>query len=160
MEYGCQQIALKSETTDLAIIEYLCGEANKLHNCGVFLTRQVLFKAHRWLSRFDLNNQLRTHPHYRSVAAQAAQQVLGSVYESFQSYRELNKRYQQGELARKPRLPRYRKPGLHAIAFPKQAIKLEGNRVRLPLGNQVRVWYRPTQRPNPAIVPTLWHSFC
>ncbi|MGK7918483.1 MAG: hypothetical protein AB4080_00525 [Trichodesmium sp.] len=38
---GCQQVLLHPDKNLLAILEYLCGEANKVFNCSVYYARQV-----------------------------------------------------------------------------------------------------------------------
>lgn len=43
--YGCQQHLVKTNPEIMAILEYLCTEANKLTNCGIYYCRQMLFKA-------------------------------------------------------------------------------------------------------------------
>jgi hypothetical protein len=76
------------------------------------------------------------NPHYRGVAAQAAQQVLKGVVESFNSFDRLLEKFRQGEIE-KPKLPGYRKKGgLSAISFPAQALQfdIETGMCRLPLG--------------------------
>jgi putative transposase len=86
-----------------------------------------------------LNYEYRKNLHYQFLCAQAAQQVLLSVAEAFNSFRKLKASYNKGEIADKPKPPKYRKKGgLALIAYPKQAISLVENRVRLPLGKKVK----------------------
>ncbi len=34
--YGCQQVLLHPDQDLRAVLEYLCGEANKVFNCSVY----------------------------------------------------------------------------------------------------------------------------
>ncbi|MBD2078257.1 IS200/IS605 family element transposase accessory protein TnpB [Phormidium sp. FACHB-592] len=136
--FGCQPILIESNP----VLEFVCSEANKLTNQGLYYARQWYFKTGKYVSKFDLNYQYKPSKHFAALAAQAAQQVLGSVYEAFKSYRELLKLWRAGELADKPKLPNYRtKGGLAVVSYPKQAIKLVDGQVRLPLGNQIKAWF-------------------
>ncbi len=75
--------------------------------------------------------------------SQAAQQTLRGVAEAFKSYKELSKKYNKGELADKPQLPKYRKKGgMGVITYPKQALKLEKGQVRMPLGKKVKALFK------------------
>ena len=38
---GCQQVLLHPDKDLRAVLEYLCGEANKVFNCSVYYARQV-----------------------------------------------------------------------------------------------------------------------
>ncbi len=56
--------------------------------------------------------------------SQAAQQTLRGVAEAFKSYKELSKKYNKGELADKPQLPKYRKKGgMGIITYPCASFK-------------------------------------
>lgn len=137
--FGCQPVLIDSSP----ILEFVCEEANKLTNCGIYYARQWFFKTKKYVSKFDLNYHCKNNRHFAALAAQASQQVLGTIYESFKSYRELLKLWKAGELEEKPKLPDYRKKGgLAVVSYPKQAIKLVDGLVRLPLGQQVKAWFR------------------
>lgn len=43
--FGCQQVLISPDSELKAILEFLCGESNKLHNCGTYLARQLYFKT-------------------------------------------------------------------------------------------------------------------
>lgn len=73
--------------------------------------------------------------------SQAAQQTCHSVFESFKSFKALNKLFRQGKLAERPKPPKYRKGGLNVVTYPKQALKLINGDIRIPLGNKVRAWW-------------------
>jgi IS605 OrfB family transposase len=78
------------------------------------------YKCHTTYPQLD--KVLKDNPHYKAVAAQAAQQTLQTVGESINGYNKLVELYYKGEVDR-PSLPRYRKKGgLAAISFPKQAL--------------------------------------
>jgi len=136
--FGCQPIQIESTP----VLEFVCEEANKLTNSGIYYARQWFFKTGTYVSKFDLNYQCKSSPHFSALAAQASQQVLGSIYESFKSYRKLLKMWRTGELAEKPKLPNYRtKGGLAVVSYPKQAVKLVDGMVRIPLGQKVKAWF-------------------
>jgi IS605 OrfB family transposase len=140
--YGCQQNLINPNPDLLAILEFLCEESNKLHNCGVYLGRQLWFKRRRYLKKFDLNKLLKSNNHYRILYSQVAQQLLLSVTESFKSFYELQKQYHKKTITDKPRPPKYRKKGgFCGLTYPKQALKLRGNQIRLPLGKTVTRWF-------------------
>ena len=70
----------------------------------------------------ELDKVLKENPHYKGLAAQAAQQTLKSVGESITSYNTKVRAYYKGEVDR-PSLPKYRKKGgLAAVTFPRQAL--------------------------------------
>ena len=136
--FGCQQVLI-SNTEILPYLEFICFEANKLINCGTYYGRQIYFKTGKIISKFDLNYEYKKNCHYQFLCAQAAQQVLLSVAEAFNSFRKLVVCYKRGEVVDKPKPPKYRKKnGLALIAYPKQAISLSENRVRFPLGKKVK----------------------
>jgi putative transposase len=142
--FGCQQILIKPDKNLDAVLEFICGEANKLHNCAVYYARQMYFKAHEYVRPFDLNNELKRNPHYSALCAQAAQQVCGAVGESVKSYKGLIKLFKKGELSERPKFPNYRtKGGLHLIAFPKQSLgkRLMDGQIVIPLGQRVQAWF-------------------
>lgn len=88
--FGCQQVLIKPDKELQAVLEFVCGESNKLHNCAVYYARQMYFKAREYVRPFDLNNELKRNPHYGSLCAQAAQQTCGAVGESVKSFKGLN----------------------------------------------------------------------
>ncbi|MGQ9870735.1 RNA-guided endonuclease InsQ/TnpB family protein [Leptodesmis sp.] len=49
--------------------------------------------------------------------------------------------WKRGELAEKPKLPKYRKRGLFTVSYPKRWLKLTDQGIRIPLGNQVKAWF-------------------
>jgi IS605 OrfB family transposase len=142
--FGCQQVLINPERELKAVLEYICSEANKLHNCAIYYARQIYFKTRTCVTAFTLNNQLKSNPHYGALCAQAAQQVCGAVGESIGSFQRLIDSYRQGKLEFKPKFPNYRtKDGLQLIAYPKQALgkKLLDGRVVVPLGKKVQAWF-------------------
>lgn len=124
-----------------AILEYLCSESNKLYNCTTYLARQIYFKTGRYANKYWLASQMKTNPHMKALYTSAAQQTCFSVGEAISGYRELLSLYLQGELADKPRLPKYRKRGLFQISYPKRWLKLKKQGVRVPLGNSCKAWF-------------------
>jgi putative transposase len=140
--YGCQQILLHPDSELEAILEFICKTANSLINCGRYYARQIYFKTQKFLGKYDLEAEYKTNKHFKALHSQAAQQVLRSVSESFESFKKLKQAFNRGEIANKPRPPRYRKSGGFAlVSYPKQALKLIDNKIRIPLGKQVRCWF-------------------
>ncbi|WP_235595849.1 RNA-guided endonuclease InsQ/TnpB family protein [Mastigocoleus testarum] len=131
-----------------------CRNANSLINCAIYYVKQKHYAAlaemdnsrslywrgdelrNGWktyqckdISYAKLCADLKENPHYKALAAQAAQQTLKSVGESITSYNGLVRAYYKGEVNR-PRLLRYRKAGgLAAVTFPAQALAYKDGRV-------------------------------
>ena len=139
--FGCQQVFLHVDKDPQAVIEYLCSESNKLMNCTVYYARQIYFKAHRYAGKAELDEKLKTNKHFQAMYSQAAQQTFHAVFEAFKSFKALNSMFKRGELAEKPRPPKYRKGGLNVVSYPKQALKLLNGHIRIPLGRQVKAWF-------------------
>lgn len=93
--FGCQQVLISPNKDLKAVLEFICGESNKLHNCAIYYARQMYFKAHKYVKPFDLNTELKRNPHYSALCAQAAQQVCGAVGESVKSYKGLIKLFNE-----------------------------------------------------------------
>jgi len=103
------------------------------------LARQWYFKCNYITGKYDLEKELKQNQNYKFLHSQAAQQTLRGVAESFKSFKELSKKYRSGELENCPRLPNYRKKGgLGMITYPKQALRLKGDQVKIPLGRKVK----------------------
>ena len=140
--YGCQQILVKKDTALISTLTFLCEESHKLTNMGIYYARQLYFKAKKAIGKFDLEKVYKNNYHYKVLHSQAAQQTLRTVAESFKSYYGLIKAYQAGKIEDKPRIPNYRKKGgLTVVSYPKQALKLKGNQIRVPLGKTCRRWF-------------------
>jgi putative transposase len=139
--FCCQQILINSSPELRAILEFLCTESNKLHNCGTYLARQLYFKTGKAPGKFDLHRELSKNIHYQAMHSQAGQQCLTTVAESFKSFLGLLKGVKKGTVTQNPRLPNYRKPGLNLVTYPSQAIKLKPEGLRFPLGKKVKAWF-------------------
>ncbi|QOV21603.1 RNA-guided endonuclease InsQ/TnpB family protein [Anabaenopsis elenkinii] len=141
--YGCQQNLIKPDNELRAVLEFICSESHKLTNCGIYYARQLYFKTRKLIGKYDLEKQYKTNKHYQVLYSQAAQQILRSVAESFKSFKELDKKYSKGELHFKPKLPKYRKGvGYSLVTYPKQALKLVGDHIKIPLGSTVKRWFK------------------
>ena len=144
MSYGCQQDRLDLPAFEQSVIEYLCQQANSLGNCAIYALKRATRQANRVDSNYyDLDKHLKENQHYKALFSQAAQQTLMSVCESFSSYDALLQKWYKGELADKPKLPRYRKSGgLAGFAYPAQHLglneTLETGMIRLPLGAMIK----------------------
>ncbi len=140
--YSCQQHLISQPQEVTAILEYICSEANKLTNCGIYFCRQMWFKANYFVKKYELDEQLKNHPHFKAMRSACAQQTLHSVVESFTSFRRLNKLYKEGRLHFQPKLPNYRKKGgLAVVSYPARWVKLIDGKLKFSLGNQVKAWF-------------------
>ncbi|MGD1704831.1 RNA-guided endonuclease InsQ/TnpB family protein [Dapis sp. BLCC M229] len=140
--YGCQSNLISADKQLKAILEFIGSESHKLTNCGIYYARQLYLKTYKIIGKFDLEKEYKRNKHYQVLYSQAAQQILRSVAESFKSFKELSKKYRKGELTDKPHLPKYRKKGgLSLVTYPKQALKLVDNQIRIPLGKTVKRWF-------------------
>ncbi|WP_009632232.1 RNA-guided endonuclease InsQ/TnpB family protein [Synechocystis sp. PCC 7509] len=139
--YGCQQTLISHNNELKAILKYVCAEANKLSNCGLYYARQMYFKAGKIVNKFDLHKQLNKNPHFGALQSQTAQQALTTIAESFKSFLGLLKAYRNGTIADCPKLPNYRKKGLTLVTYPSQAVKLIDHQLRFPLGSKVKTWF-------------------
>jgi putative transposase len=139
---GVQQCLISTDRDTQAILQYICSESNKLHNCAVYYARQIWFKTGAYVTSFDLVNTIGSNKHFAALPSEAAVQTCLSVGESIQSFCELLKKFRNGELAQKPRFPNYRKPGgYQVVSFPKRALRLRDGQIRFPLGLQVKAWF-------------------
>ncbi len=139
--FGCQQVLIHTEPDTQSVIEYVCSESNKVFNCALYYARQIYFKAHRYISKAELDAHLKANKHFQAMHSQAAQQTCHSVFESFKSFKALNSLFKQEKLSEKPRPPKYRKSGLNVVSYPKQALRLVDGQLRIPLGRQVLTWF-------------------
>jgi transposase len=136
-----QQVLIHTYRDTQAIIEYICSESNKVFNGAFYYARQVDFKAHCYATKAELDQELKRNRLFQAMYSQAAQQTCHSVFESFKSFKALNKLFRKGELAAQPRPPKYRKDGLNVISYSKQALKLINGNIRIPLGSKVKTWF-------------------
>ncbi|NET17710.1 MAG: transposase, partial [Okeania sp. SIO1H6] len=140
--YGCQQNLIKESPDVTAILEYICSEANKLTNCGIYYCRQMLFKTGVFLTKAALDRQLKSNIHFKAMRSACAQQTLHSVIESFNSYGKLLKLYKEEKLHFRPKPPSYRKKGgMAVVSYPARWVKLIGNDLKFSLGNQLKAWF-------------------
>ncbi|NEP36489.1 MAG: IS200/IS605 family element transposase accessory protein TnpB [Moorea sp. SIO3B2] len=140
--YGCQQHRITTSPENRAVIEFICSEANKLTNCGIYYCRQILFKAGKYLKNAELDKILKTNIHFKAMRSACAQQTLHGVIESFKSYKALSKLYEKGQLPDKPRVPKYRKKvGMAVVSYPARWVKLVKGQLKFPLGKQVKAWF-------------------
>ena len=136
--YGCQQQLIHTTHDTEAILEFICSEANKLTNCAIYYCRQMFFKAHQYVSNYQLDELMKSNLHFLALRSAVAHKVG----ESFKSYRKLAKLYREGNLENKPKLPKYRKKGgLIAVSYPSRWLKLIDGQVKFTLGKQVKVWF-------------------
>jgi len=140
--FGCQQVLISPDSNLKAILEFLCGESNKLHNCGTYLARQLYFKTGKVPTKFDLHREMSGNSHYQAMYSQVAQQCLTTVAESFKSFFGLLRGIKKGTVTQKPKIPNYRKHGLNLVSYPSQSVKLKPEGLRFPLGSKVKAWFK------------------
>jgi len=137
--YGCQQNRVKPNSDSIPVLEYICRIANNLTNCGIYLARQTFFNENRIIGKFDLEKSLKQQENYKALYSQCSQQTLRSVAESFKSFKKLRKCFFNGEIDKHPKLPTYREKGGLAVAtYPKQALQLKNDHVRVALGKTAK----------------------
>jgi putative transposase len=141
--YGCQQNLIDPNHELRAVLEFICSQSHKLTNCGIYYARQLFFKAKKIIGKYDLEKEYKSNQHYQVLHSQAAQQILRTVAESFQSFKQLNKKSRGGELHFQPKLPKYRKgDGYAMVAYPRQALRLVDCHIQIPLGRTVKRWFQ------------------
>lgn len=140
---GVQQCLIGADRATTAILEYLCSESNKLHNCSVYYARQMWFKANKIVTGFDLINEMRSsrNRHFQSFNSDAAAQTCISVGEAVKAFIELLKKFHKGEVEQKPRFPGYRRSGYQVVTYPARRLKLVDGQIKFPLGVQVKAWF-------------------
>ncbi|HEY9638157.1 MAG TPA: hypothetical protein V6D14_32490, partial [Coleofasciculaceae cyanobacterium] len=69
--FGCQQVLIPANKDTQSIIEYICSESNKVFNCAVYYARQVYFKARRYITKAELDEELKTNRHFQAMHSQA-----------------------------------------------------------------------------------------
>jgi IS605 OrfB family transposase len=140
---GVQQCLIRTDSETIAVLEYLCSESNKLHNCAVYYARQMWFKARTLVTGFDLINEMRDsgNRHFQAFNSDAAAQTCISVGESVKSFAELLKQSKTGELDQKPRFPTYRKSGYQVVTYPARRLKLIDGQIKFSLGTPVKAWF-------------------
>ncbi len=144
MGYGCQQNLISTDSDTRGILEFLCSEACKLINCGVYYSRQIFFKTGKIPNRAELHKVLGTdnqNVHYKAFYSDTAQQILTGVAESFKSYLGLLKGIKKRTVEQRPRLPGYRQGGMALVTFTGRSVKLKDGMLRFPLGSQVKAWF-------------------
>ena len=139
--YGCQQILIHPNNHLRAILEFVCGESNKLANCGTYYARQLYFKTGKVPSKFDLHRLLKDNIHFQALYSHVAQQCLTTVAESFKSYLGLVRGIRKGTVTQKPRLPGYRTLGMNLATFPRADVRLKDGQLRFPLGSKAKAWF-------------------
>ncbi len=102
----------------------------------------MFFKAHKYVSNYELDEMMKSNLHFRALRSAVAQQACHKVGESFKSYRKLAKLYREGKLTDKPRLPKYRKKGgLAVVSYPARWLKVINGQIKFTLGKQVKAWF-------------------
>lgn len=140
---GVQQCLISADKEVQAVLEYLCSESNKLHNCALYYARQMYFKANKFVSGFDMINEMRSsqNRHFHSFFNDAANQTCQSVGESIRSFSALLKLWYKGELPERPRFPKYRKTGYQVVTYPARRLSLADGQIKFPLGKQIKAWF-------------------
>ncbi|AFZ25503.1 transposase, IS605 OrfB family, central region [Cylindrospermum stagnale PCC 7417] len=145
---GVQQVLLSPNNEIKALLEYLCQQAGKLYNNGVYFARQIFFKTGTLLTgKFDLAFEPSVSKTLtaQSLPSTPMQQTLMSVAEAFKSFKELRNLYIKGQLHFKPKAPDYLKGSkLFKVAYPNsggQKPTLVDGQLRFSLGLTVKRWF-------------------
>jgi Fe-S-cluster containining protein len=96
--YGCQQVLSHPDGELEAIFEFICKSANSSTKCGIYYARQMYFKTKKFINKYDLEEEYRTNKYFKVLYSQAAQQVLRSILELFESFRKLKQAFDQGKI--------------------------------------------------------------
>ena len=73
--YGCQQQLINADSDTEAVLEFICSEANKLTNCAIYYCRQMFFKAHKYVSNYELDEIMKSNLHFKALRSAVAQQA-------------------------------------------------------------------------------------
>ena len=138
---GIQQILLRLDKSELAILEYLCQESNNLYNCTMFVARKAFFESGKLMTGIDCQNAMKDNKHFQAMPNRAAQAVTHQVGEAIKSYKELVSKARKGDLSQKPKFPGYRTSGgCNKISFCAD-FKLVGDKIRMPMGLLCKAWF-------------------
>ena len=90
--YGCQQQLIHVDDDTLAVLEFICSQANKLTNCAIYYCRQMFFKAHKYVSNYELDEIMKSNLHFKVLRSAVAQQSCHKVNDELPTYGETPKR--------------------------------------------------------------------
>ena len=90
-------------------LRLLGDRVSALWNAANYVCRQAFLAGEKVLSYNALCCAFQSHVAYRALPSDIAQETLKKLSEAWKSYFQLRKRWQAGQLADKPGLPRYRK---------------------------------------------------
>lgn len=145
---GIQQVLLSPNSETKALLDYLCQQAGKLYNNGVYFARQMFFKTGKLLTgKFDLAFEPSVSKTLiaQSLPSTPMQQTLMSVTEAFKSFKELRYLFLKGQLHFKPKPPDYLKGSkLYKVAYPNsggQKPTLTNGQLRFSLGLTIKRWF-------------------
>ncbi len=97
---GVQQNLISTDQETQGVLEHICSESNKLHNCAVYYARQMWFKTKTFVTGFDLVNEMRKsgNARFSALPSYVAEQACISVGESIKLFSELLKKSRKGDL--------------------------------------------------------------
>ena len=58
--YGCQQLKVSKNYHLIPILTFLCEQSHKLTNMGIYYGRQLFFKSHKAMGKYDARKGLQT----------------------------------------------------------------------------------------------------
>ena len=156
--FAGQQNLLHLNKLQRAVLVFICQQSNSLYNSALYEVRQRYFKSSKAIIDDEgvvkrrgghlvgysfLCQTLKSNKNYKNIFAQAAQQTLKGLVESLKSYKALLKKFFKSGLDFYPSLPKYRSSGgLHTVSYLKEALKLINGQIRIPLGKQIKAWFR------------------
>jgi len=102
---GVQQNLIGANTELKSVLEYICSESNKLHNCATYYARQMWFKSHKYVTSFDIVKNLTKNVHFSALPSDAATQTCISVGESTGSIAKQRELWLNGQHENQPKPP-------------------------------------------------------
>jgi len=107
--YGCQQVLIKPNDELKAILEFICQQANSLTKCGIYYARQLYFKVHKLIGKYDLETEYKTTDTLKRCILKLLNKYWGLSMSHFNHLKNLGA--QSREDTDKPRPPKYQKSG-------------------------------------------------
>ena len=130
----------------------LCRFAKNLYNEGLYNCRQYYFSESGYLGYERNYRLLKDSDNYRMLNSNMAQQILKEVDGALRSFLSLLKLKKEGEYNDRVKIPQYLKKDSYfalVIGF----VRLNGNRLIIPMSNSFRKTHRKIEITIPPILP-------
>ncbi len=73
-----QQQLIHEDSETKAVLEFICSEANKLSNCAIYSCRQMFFKAHKYVSNYELDELMKSNLHFKALHSAVTNKLLAN----------------------------------------------------------------------------------